>query len=468
MFDTIIRNGHLVLEEGTVRADLAIKKGKIAALLGPDEPAECQKEIDAQGRLVLPGLIDAHMHTQAPFQGISPQLTFYQQSICAAFAGVTTYMDFTNTWKGSSVLQALDDRIEEMTESAIDFSVHGKFVEANEQLLDEIPLLAAKGCPTFKLFMTYRKEGVMADDMTLMQVFKRAKENNCMPLIHAESNAIAETAVDECIKNNTLTWRDFANSKPVICETEAFGRVAKLAESVGVPLLIVHTTNGPCLNIAQQAQERGQKLYIETGPHYLTLFDELYDDIENGHLAICSPPLRTRKERDELWDGIKNGTITLIGSDDCTFTREEKEKALQRDANGKIIPDFTKVVNGLSGLEIRFNLMVTEGVESGKITMNQAVALCSTNIAKTMGCYPQKGTLLPGADADIVIFDPNEEWVISANNLHSGAGYSLHEGYKAKGKVKTTLLRGEIIMDNNTFMGSKGQGKFIKRTLKLN
>jgi len=468
MFDTIIRNGYLVLEEGTVRADLAIKNGKIAALLDPDESVECQKEIDAQGRLVLPGLIDAHMHTQAPFQGISPQLTFYQQSICAAFGGVTTYMDFTNTWKGSSVLQALEDRIEEMAESAIDFSVHGKFVEANEQLLDEIPLLAEKGCPTFKLFMTYRKEGVMADDMTLMQVFKRAKENNCMPLIHAESNAIAETAVYECIKNNTLTWRDFAKSKPVICEIEAFGRVTKLAESVGVPLLIVHTTNGPCLDIAKQAQERGQRLYIETGPHYLTLFDELYDDVESGHLAICSPPLRTRKERDELWDGIKNGTITLIGSDDCTFTREEKEKALQRDASGKIIPDFTKVVNGLSGLEIRFNLMVNEGVESGKITMNQVVALCSTNIAKTMGCYPQKGTLLPGADADIVIFDLNEEWVISANNLHSGAGYSLHEGYKTKGKVKTTLLRGEIIMDNNTFMGSKGQGKFIKRTLKLN
>lgn len=464
-FDTVICNGKLVLAENTVEGTLAIKDGKIVAVLAPNEKAMAKKVIDAAGLLVLPGLIEAHMHTQAPFQGVSPQLTFFQQSVCAAYGGVTTFMDFTNTWKGSSVVTAAKDRIEEMQESAIDFSVHGKFVESSPTLLDEIPVLAQMGIPTFKLFMTYRKEGVMADDMTLVDVFKRAKEYHCMPMIHAESNALAEKAIDECIEKNELEWPNFAKSKSVICETEAFSRATKFAQALDVPLLIVHTTNGPCVEIAKAAQERGQKLFVETGPHYLTLFDELYDDLENGHLAICSPPLRTRQERDELWEGIKQGVITLIGSDDCTFTREEKEAGLERDANGRIIPDFTKVVNGLSGLEIRFNLMVTEGVTTGKISMNEAVALCSTNIAKAYGCYPQKGTLVPGADADMVLFDPDEEWTISATNLHSGAGYSLHEGYRAKGRVKTTLLRGEPILENGEFVGQKGQGRFIKRSL---
>lgn len=465
MFDTVVCNGELVLSEGNIFANIAIDNGKIVALLDPNEQFTANKVIDASGLLVLPGLIDAHMHTQAPFQGISPQLTFFQQSICAAHAGVTTFMDFTNTWKGKSVVAALNDRIEEMAESAIDYSVHGKFVEANEQLLDEIPVLAAMGCPTFKLFMTYRKEGVMADDMTLIQVFKKAKEHNCMPLIHAESNAIAEDNIEKCIKNKTLDWKNFALSKPIICEIEAFSRATKFAQSVDVPLLIVHTTNGPCLEIAKQAQQKGQKLFVETGPHYLTLFDELYDDPNNGHLAICSPPLRTRKERDELWLGIQNNVITLIGSDDCTFTRQEKEMLLERDHNGALIADFTKVVNGLSGLEIRFVLMVTEGVNTGKISMNKAVDICSTNVAKVMGCYPQKGSLMPGSDADIVLFDPNEEWTISTTNLHSGAGYSLHEGYKVKGRVKTTLLRGEAILEQGKFVGQKGQGQFIKRKL---
>jgi dihydropyrimidinase len=167
---------------------------------------------------------------------------------------------------------------------------------------------------------------------------------------------------------------------------------------------------------------------------YLTLFEDLYDDPENGHLAICSPPLRSRRERDELWRGIENGIVTLIGSDDCAFTRQEKEMGLERDS-------------------------------AGRISLNQLVGLCSANVARACGCWPRKGTLMPGSDADIAIFDPDADWIVSAANQHNGCGYSLHEGYKARGKVKTTLLRGQVIMENDTFKGARGQGRFIKRKI---
>ena len=465
MFDLLVRNGTLILEDSAFPADIAVTNGTVQALLSPGAEARANREIDASGLLILPGLIDAHMHVQAPFQGVTPQLTFFQQSVCAAFAGVTTFMDFTNSWKGKSVAEAFDERLEEMRESAVDYAIHGKFVEARDDYLEEIRKLADKGCPTFKLFMTYRKEGVMADDETLLKVFAGAREYNCLPMVHAESNAIAEPAVDRCVATGDVDWKNFARCKPVLCETEAFARAVYFAEYVRTPLIVVHTTNGPCLDIARQAQDRGLAVHVETCPHYLTLFDDLYGDPANGHLAICSPPLRTPQERDELWQGIRDGVVTLIGSDDCTFTRTEKELALRRDAAGNLVRDFTKVVNGLSGLEIRFALMVTEGVATGRISMNKAVALCSANVAKVSGCYPRKGTLLPGADADIALFDPNEEWTIGTASLHSGADFCLHEGYRAKGRVKATFVRGQSVMENGVFTGKRGQGTFIRRAL---
>ena len=465
MYDLLVKNGNIVLAEGTFTASIAVKEGKVAALLGGDEHVEACVTLDAAGLLVFPGLIDAHMHVQAPFQGLTGQLTFYQQSVCAAFSGVTTFMDFTNSWKGGSVVQALDARIAEMAESCIDYGVHGKFVEATPAVLREIPELARKGCPTFKLFMTYRKEGVMADDDTLLQVFRMSADHGCLPLIHAESNAIAEYNSEACLAAGRLSWRDFARAKPVLCETEAFGRAVHLAEAAASPVLIVHTTNGPCLDIAERAQSRGLPVYVETCPHYLTVFDDLYDNPKNGHLGICSPPLRTPTERDALWRGIQQGVVSLVGSDDCTYSRQEKEAFLEKDPQGELVQDFTKVVNGVSGLETRLAVMATDGVAQGRISYNQLVALCSSNVAKRMGCYPQKGTLMPGADADIVLFDPQEKWKISPHTLHNGAGYTLLDGYQAQGKVTTTIARGKIIMKNGIFTGEKGAGRYVHRTL---
>lgn len=463
MYDLILKNAKVVSPEATIESDIAILNGKIAALGKFDEKL-ATKVLDIKGNYVLPGGIEAHMHCQAPFQGCLGANTFYEQSISGAFGGVTTFMDFANMSKGDSPYEQVLSRIKEMEESAIDYSVHGKFVEATDEAISDIKKLIEYGVPTFKMFMTYKKEGVMSADETLLKVFKIAKEVNGLPMLHCESNAIAEMNIERCKLNNDMRWINFAKSKPILCEVEAFDRAVNYAEYINTAILIVHTTNGRALDTARRAQDKGLPIYVETGPHYLTLFDDLYEE-ENGHLAICSPPLRTPKEAEELWKGLQDGTILLTGSDDCTFDIDEKSMFLEKDNNGKWKQDFSKVVNGLSGLEIRLPILLSEGVNKGRLTINNVCALTSTNIAKIYGCFPQKGIIAPGSDADLVIVDIEKEVVLSKEILHNNISYCLHEGMKIKGYPVMTIFKGDIIVENGKFKGKKGAGKFIKRKI---
>ncbi|MBY5946717.1 amidohydrolase family protein [Photobacterium rosenbergii] len=463
----IVYGGTVVTECGCSKASIVIDNGKIEKVIY-DEFIDIDKfigeKINVTGLHIFPGLIDAHMHVQAPFQGITGDLTFYQQSICAAYGGVTTFADFSNTSSGCSVLQSVRERLDEMSESSVDFFVHGKLIDPSDETIKEIPELVAMGIPSFKMFMTYSREKVMTSDSALYQILKLAKKSKCLPMVHAESDTIANFNFDQNIKNNNLSWRAFANSKPINCEYEAFQKAVLMAVEAESPLLIVHTTNKQCLDYAKYYQELGYPIFVETCPHYLTLFDDLYDT-NDGHLAMCSPPLRTRKDCEDLWTGISEGTISVTGSDDCTFTREEKEKQLTRDCHGQLIQNFTKVVNGISGLEIRLPILLTEGFHKRGISLEKISTITSTNIARVMGLFPQKGSICIGADADLTFVDINEQWTISADNLHNKAGYSLHEGYVARGKIKSTMLRGEFILKGGNFCGSKGNGRFIKRTI---
>ncbi|WP_300673361.1 dihydropyrimidinase [Desulfoluna sp.] len=465
MFDLLIRNGRVVSTEATVRTDVAIKDGKIVALGLFDDTVTATRVIDADGKYLLPGIVDAHMHVEAPFQGCFGANDFFSQSVSAVFGGVTTIMDFTNTFPGDSVKVQLEKRIEEMSKSAVDFGVHCKFVEAPEAILKEIPEIIKMGCPSFKMFMTYRKEGVMSDDETLLKIFKLAKEHGGLPLIHAESNAIAESNIEASRAAGTLGWTDFAKAKPVLCETEAVSRAVLFSKYCGNALLLVHTTNEPSLDIARTAQAEGHPIYVETCPHYLTLFKDLYEDEARGHLTICSPPLRTQVEADALWKGLADGSICVTGSDDCTYSVEEKEMFLEKDADGTIIPDFTKVVNGLSGLEVRLPILLSEGVAKGRLSLNRLVALTSTNVAKLSGCYPQKGILAPGSDADITLVDLDREWTLSAETLHNNIDYCLHDGLKIKGGVEMTIACGKVVMEEGQFKGKRGEGRFLHRRI---
>ena len=463
MYDLIIKNGYVVSPSSTVKCDIAVSGKKIAGL-GTYSGSEGKRVIDAEGKYILPGVIEAHMHCQAPFQGCLGANSFYEQSVSAAHGGVTMFMDFANMGKGDSPYTQALARAEEMEESAIDYSVHGKFVESTPEAIADIEKMAEYGIPTFKMFMTYKKEGVMSDDETMLKVFEKAKSVNGLPMVHCESNAIAETNIEKCMEENDLSWVNFAKCKPVLCEAEAFARAVYFQEYVGNALLVVHTTNGEALNTARRAHGKGLPLYVETGPHYLTLFDDLYKG-ENGHLAICSPPLRTPKEAEELWEGLKDGTILLTGSDDCTFDLDEKSLFLEKNPDGTWKQDFTKVVNGMSGIEIRLPLMLSEGVSKGRISINKVCELTSTNIAKIYGCYPQKGVIAPGSDADIVIVDMDKEVTLSKEVLHNNISYCLHDGFQVKGYPVMTIAKGDVIVEDGEFKGEKGKGEFIKRKI---
>ncbi|MBV4427524.1 dihydropyrimidinase [Clostridium tyrobutyricum] len=466
MYDLIIKNGLVVSPKTTIKEDICIKDEIIKYIGKLKSTNSAKRIINADGKYVMPGVIDAHMHVLAPFQGCLGANDFYTQSISAAFGGVTTFIDFTNTFKGKSVFEAIKTRRKEMENSAIDFGIHGKFVEAPQNILDEIPKIVEYGCPSFKLFMTYKKEGVMSDDETLLKVFREAKKYNALPMVHAESNAIAELNNEEFEKDNKLDWCDFAKAKPILCEAEAASRAIYYSEYTGNALLIVHSTNGEVINSVKRAQEKGFPIYAETCPQYLVLSKSIYNDPNKGYLSICSPPLRTKKESEELWEGIKNGNISVTGSDDCTYSKKEKTMFLDRDKDDNIIPDYTKVVNGVPGIETRFPILLSEGVSKKRFSINKLCEITSTNIAKIFGCYPKKGILAEGSDADIVIVDPNKEVKLSADSLHNNIDYSLYENIKTKGFPIITISKGNVIVENGRFYGKKGDGQFIKRKIK--
>lgn len=462
MLDLLLKNGNVVMPSVTYQADIAVKNGKIISVGLSEEGSEAERTIDATGKYILPGVIDAHMHVEAPFQGCFGANDFYTQSIAAAFGGVTTFLDFTNTFRGKSLIEALDERKREMSKSAIDYSIHAKIVEAPESILEEMKELEGYGCPSFKIFMTYRKEGVMADDDTMLKVFHAAAENNLLAMVHAECNAIAEAATDRFRSEGNLSWKRFAEAKPVLCEAEAVGRAVMFSKYAGNALLLVHTTNGAALDLAADAQGQGLPIYVETCPQYLVLDSSLYDS-EDGYLAICSPPLRNADEAARLWTGLKKGVISVTGSDDCTYSVQEKTMFLAKKPDGTLIQDYTKVVNGVSGIETRFPILLSEGVNTGRISLNKLSEITSTHIAKLFGLYPQKGIIAPGSDADLVIVDLKKKVTLSPAMLHNNISYSLYDGMKLTGYPVATIASGKVIAENGQFFGKRGTGRFLHR-----
>jgi dihydropyrimidinase len=452
----------VVLPNVTIKADIAVKDGKVYSVGILDQGESAGRIIDASGKFILPGVIDAHMHVEAPFQGCFGANDFYTQSVSAAFGGVTTFLDFTNTFKGRSILEAIDERKKEMSKSAIDYSVHAKIVEASDNILNEIKELENYGCPSFKIFMTYRKEGVLADDETILKVFKAAKEYNLLAMVHAECNAIAESNIEIFRKEGDLSWKRFPEAKPVLCEAEAVSRAVLFSKYAGNALLLVHTTNGEALDIVKQAQKKKFPIYVETCPQYLTLNSDFYNR-ENGYLAICSPPLRTDDEAERLWQGISEGIISVTGSDDCTYSNQEKTMFLEKNQDGTLVQDFTKVVNGVSGIETRLPILLSEGVSKGRISINKLVDITSTNVAKLFGLYPQKGIIAPGSDADLIIVDMNKEVTLCPQILHNNIDYCLYDGMKIKGYPVMTISRGKVIVEDGKFYGERGRGSFIRR-----
>ncbi len=464
MVDLLLRNGNIVTPGDTYTADIAITDGVIMAIGKLDSSLEARREIDLEGKHVMPGVVEPHMHVEAPFMGCIGQLDFYTASKVAAFGGVTFFMDFSNTSVGDSVLEKVKMRREEMGKSAIDYGIHAKFVEAAPRVVKEIEAIVDYGCPSFKMFMTYKKEGVMIDDEGMIRIFEAAKNYGALPGVHAESNAIAELNVERMREKGDLSWTNFPRSKPSLCEKEAVDRAINLAHYAGSSLYIFHLSSQDALESVKEAKKKGQAVTAETCPHYLLLDQSCYEG-EEGYLAIMSPPLRSREDNEALWRGLAEGTVSVIGSDNCTYSLEEKRRFLDTDPQGKVIPDFTKVVNGVNGLEERLPLLLEYGVYQKKLTLNQVCAITSYNPAKTFGLYPQKGAIQVGSDGDLVVVDLAATSEMKADSLHYENSYTLYGGRIIHGLPVMTISRGRVLVENGVFHGQPGSGRFVPRKI---
>ena len=455
MNDLVIRNGILVTSETTQKADIAIDKGKIVKLGFSGNVGRGKKEINAKGKLVMPGLIDPHIHIAHPFQGDISMDDFYTATKAAVYGGNTSIIDFAIQWdKNLNMDQCIQKRKSEAEGNAvIDYSFHACPTKSNEETIQEVLSVYKHGITSFKTYMIYRKQGRMVDDAILFGLLQKNLEFGGILGVHAENAAIAEYNEVSYVRQGLVSAKYFPEIKPNIVEAEGINRAVFFNKWLNSRLYIFHLSTYEGLQIIRNAQREGYNVICETCTHYLTLNKDIYSR-KDGYNYICSPPLRSQTDIDSLWAGIKDGTISVVSTDHCGFGKKQK-------ASGK--GKFTDTPHGLPGIEVRLPLMYTEGVMKKGISINRMVEVLSTNPAKIFNMYPKKGSLTIGSDADLVIIDTNKEMTLTNDKLHSPVDWTPYEGMKLSGFAYATILRGEILMQDGEFYGKKGYGQFITR-----
>lgn len=453
MGELLIKNGLVVNAGSSVKADVHVVNGRIAAVgtgLKPETPG-CEV-IDATGLLVLPGAIDAHTHLEMEMMGgkCASADSYESGTRAGACGGVTTVFDYTLQDKGGSILDMIKERQALCEPSAyIDYCFHGGISDVNDASLAEMADAVRYGVPSFKTYMAY---DFGLSDADLFRVLKRSKEVGALITVHAENRGMVEANVEEFKKiGATDVWHHYL-SRPEACEAEADFRAMLLAKEAGAPLFIVHLANEEGVALYREARKNGYPIFAETCPHYLNFTSDVYKR-PDGIRFICSPPIKGKKSREALWDAIVSGDITTIATDHCPSQTFEKDW-------GK--DDFTKAPNGLMGIENMYPYMLSEAGR-GRISYERAVELCSTNVAKVFGLAPKKGMLVPGADADIVLYDPKKEFTITKDSMHSNIDYTIWEGMKLKGYPVRTMVRGTTVYRDGEFVGEKGFGRFVRR-----
>lgn len=449
MADLVLKNGHIVTHESIFPGDIVINGGVICAITAPGESGTSHHTVDATGKYIFPGLIDPHVHLNAQLGTGRDIHDFYTASRMAAFGGVTSFIDFSETVRGQSPLEALKIRKNQMTDCAIDYSLHAVFVEAPKNLEDEVKGAVSFGCPSIKMFTTYKN--LQISDEEILAVMEEAAKHNALPIFHAENDAIAQRESLRHIKENKLDWKFFPESKPNICEEEAISRVISYAKFTNCPLHIFHLTTEEGLNLIAAGQQAGVDVTAETCPHYL-MFTKEKNSGRDGYLYIMSPPLRDKIDQDAMWRGLSDGTISNVGSDNCTFSREMK-----------YTKNYQEVLNGVTGMEERVHVLMAEGVEKGRISLSKFCEVTSYNPAKIFGLYPKKGTILPGSDADFMIYDPHTPGTVTPETMHHMTDYNIYDGLKVKGWPVMTIRRGEVIVESGEFKGKRGSGGFLVR-----
>jgi dihydropyrimidinase len=453
---TIIRNGTVVNAHQSQRADVLIDGEKISEI-GASFPAEAaDRIIDATGMLVMPGGIDAHTHLDMPFGGTTSSDDFETGTIAAAMGGTTSIVDFAIQAKGTKMRDALDAWWKKAeSKAAIDYGLHMIVTDLPDAGLEDMDSMVNEGVASFKLFMAY--PGVlMVDDATIFKALSQTAKNGALVCMHAENGSVIDVIVQRAVAEGKTAPVYHALTRPTIAEAEAVHRAIALAEMAGAPVYIVHLSSEDALNQVREARDRGMSAFAETCPQYLLLSIEklALPDFE-GAKYVFTPPLREKENLPRLWDGLKHDHLQVVSTDHCPFCFED-QKVLGKDS-------FTKIPNGGPGIENRLQLIYHHGVNEGKISVNRFVEIVSTTPARIFGMYPKKGVIAAGSDADIVIWDPEAEHVISASTHHMRVDYSMFEGFRVKGNARTVLSRGEVIVDGGSFAGRAGRGQYLRR-----
>ena len=445
--DLAVRGGTVVTPGGAVRADVGIAEGKIIAI-GTD--VRGVREIDAAGCIVLPGAIDAHVHMELPVRGDRSSDDFRTGTVAAAHGGVTTIVDFSVGSSETRLPEEIEARLETAGKSVIDFTLHGEVVGWTPGGEREFAEAVELGVRTFKFYTAYSRSGRMSDDGVLYAAFSAISRLGGTAMVHAENDAIINALTDGLARRGELGMESLPKARPVICEEEAIARVALIARRTGVTLRIAHISSADGLDAARAARWDGTPLIAETCPHYLLLDEGVYAR-EDAHLYAAMPPLRTPLDNAALWNGIEDGTIDMVVTDHCPFTRAQKHWT----------GSFLDLPYGLPGVETLLPLMYSAGVATGRITVEQLAELVSAGPARALGIYPRKGAIAVGSDADLVIIDPEKETVITAAALHMNCDFNPYEGMRVTGWPVVTISRGAVIVEEGEFHGEPGRGEFI-------
>lgn len=451
----LIRNGEIVTSSGRFKADIALEGEKIVSV-GQSVRGKMEEVIDAAGKLIFPGGVDGHTHFALPFMGTTT--AGFETTSAAVLGGTTTVIDFAPQPEGLGLVDSVIKHLEEEAEgkAAADFGLHAMLMDPKPTVFEELPRLVEAGVPTIKLYTAYKGTPLMSDDAAVFKMLQKTKEVGMLMMLHAENGHVIEALRSQLASEGKLLPKHHAVSRPVVAEREAAIRATLIAKAAEAPIFIVHISCAEAMAAVRQAQTEGIAAYGETCPHYLVLdVNSLDGPGFEGAKYVCSPPLREPTNQDPLWASLQHGWLQVVGSDHCGFNyKGQKEMGLS---------DFRKIPNGMPGVGDRLSILYTFGVLKGKLTLERMIDVFATAPAKFYGLYPQKGSIAPGADADIVIFDPDYRGKFSAKGSMHGVDYSPFEGLEQRGRPDKVFLRGRITAERGVFTGRRGQGKYLKR-----
>jgi dihydropyrimidinase len=452
----LIRHGTIVTATDLYRGDVFVDGEKIAAI-GTSLELAADRIIDAAGKYVLPGGVDVHTHLDMPFGGTTSADDFESGTIAAAHGGTTTIVDFAIQYRGQTLHHAWETWAGKAEgKAAIDYGFHMIITDLSDQVEQEMDALVRQGISSFKLFMAY--PGVfMVDDATIFRALLRTGRNGGTICMHAENGGVIDVLVKRALAEGKTAPKYHALTRPARAEAEATHRALALAEIAGVPIYIVHLSAAEALDMVAEARDRGLPAYAETCPQYLFLSEEEYDEPGfAGAKYVMSPPLRPKEAQARLWRGLAFNDLQAISTDHCPFCMKE-QKTLGEG-------DFSKIPNGAPGIETRMSLVYDGGVRAGRISLNRFVELTSTSPARIFGLFPRKGTIAPGSDADIVVFDPEKTIRLAAKSLHMKVDYNPYEGRTVTGAADIVISRGRVVVEGGRFTGRAGAGAFLKRS----